>query len=154
MKNGFVRGQSLYPAHYALLYFTKGAPISFQRPKLAPSNCRHCGKTIKDYGGYWPIIQQRGINLSDFWEDLSPVRHRNRKYRIANELPELLFDRVIEISGAQGMLYVDPFAGAGSGVVGAVKAGLRFDCCDLVEANCSIIAERLNRMRSEDTERS
>jgi len=146
MKNGFVRGQSLYPAHYALLYFTKGAPLRFRRPKVAPSSCRHCGKIIKDYGGYWPIIERRGLNLSDFWEDLSPVRHRNRKNRTANELPELLFGRVMEISGAPDMLYVDPFAGAGSGVISAVKAGLRFECCDLEEPNCSIIAERLSRI--------
>ena len=36
MKNGFARGKKLYPAHYALLYFTKGMPASFQRPKILP----------------------------------------------------------------------------------------------------------------------
>lgn len=148
MKNGFARGSKLYPAHYALLYFTKGRPVHFARPKLAPVNCRHCGKLIKDYGGYKTIIDNKGINLSDFWEDLSPVRHHNRKFRKANELPPTLLERVIEISGEPGLLYVDPFAGTGSGVIAAAKAGLTFDACDIIESNCSIICQRLDELRS------
>jgi len=83
MKNGFVRGKNLYPAHYALLYYTKGAPARFTRPRLEPQLCRHCRGLVKDYGGYTGIIQSKGINLSDFWDDLSPVRHKNRKLRKA-----------------------------------------------------------------------
>ncbi len=45
MKNGFARGNNLYPAHYALLYFTKGSPLYFSRPKIEPAICRHCGGT-------------------------------------------------------------------------------------------------------------
>jgi site-specific DNA-methyltransferase (adenine-specific) len=146
MKNGFIRGRKLYPAHYALLMFTKGEARQFSRPKLSPVRCRHCGEYVKDYGGYLPIIEARGINLSDFWEDLSPVRHASRKHRRANELPELLFKRIIEISGAPDALYVDPFAGTGSGVVTAVRKGMRFAACDLVETNCRIICQRLNAL--------
>src|ERR1700737_399985 len=51
MKNNFARGQRLYPAHYALLYFTRGAPRNFSRPKILPKACRHCGELVKDYGG-------------------------------------------------------------------------------------------------------
>ncbi len=39
MKNGFVRGDHLYPAHYALLYYTKGKPESFNRPKVPKPIC-------------------------------------------------------------------------------------------------------------------
>lgn len=69
MKNNFARGRRLYPAHYALLYFTKGKPGHFFRPKTEPKRCRHCGKIVKDYGGYRAIIEEKGINLSDFWDD-------------------------------------------------------------------------------------
>jgi len=143
MKNGFVRGRRLYPAHYALLYFTKGAPKAFRRPKLDPARCRHCNELIKDYGGYLSIIQEKGINLSDFWEDLSPVRHATTKHRKANELPSKLFDRIIRMSGRRGGLYVDPFAGSGSGAVAATKAGMRFAVCDLLAENCSLVCKRL-----------
>lgn len=143
MKNNFVRGKRLYPAHYSLLYFTKGEPSSFRRPKLAPQKCRHCNEPVKDYGGYWPIVQAKGLNLSDFWDDISPVRHANRKYREQNELPLKLTERIVQISGVPGALFVDPFAGTGAGVIAAAKAGLRFKACDLLKANCEIIQKRL-----------
>lgn len=146
MKNGFARGSQLYPAHYALLYFTKGKPAHFNRPKLAPLVCRHCGGMVRDYGGYRKIIEEKGVNLSDFWDDLSPVRHQNKKHRTANELPQAFFDRVLAISGVPGLLYVDPFAGAGSGVLAAANAGMTFEACDLVEANCSIICARVEKL--------
>jgi site-specific DNA-methyltransferase (adenine-specific) len=143
MKNGFVRGDRLYPAHYALLYFTNGEKKRFARPRVPPKTCRHCGGLIKDYGGYTRIIERKGINLSDVWEDLSPVRHNNKKHRIGNELPPALMERVIKISGARGAIYVDPFAGTGTGVLAAAMAGLKFAACDLVKENATIIVERL-----------
>src|ERR1044071_4715657 len=52
MKGTFPRGRKLYPAHYALLYFTKGDPRTFNRVRLPIPACRHCGGDIKDYGGH------------------------------------------------------------------------------------------------------
>lgn len=144
MKNGFARGKKLYPAHYALLYFTKGHPQYFSRPKLDPARCRSCGEYIRDYGGYREIIEKSGINLSDVWDDLSPVRHKNRKYRVANELPMELFDRIMIMSGNAGMTYVDPFAGSGSGAVSAVRHQLNFAVGDILKENTEIIVNRLN----------
>ncbi|MFX1487476.1 MAG: DNA-methyltransferase, partial [Promethearchaeota archaeon] len=149
MKNTFARGARLYPAHYALLMFTKGKPNILNRPKLEPQKCRHCGQYIKDYGGYRSIIEQKGLNLTDFWDDISPVRHPNRKHRRANELPPLIFKRIIEISGSLNGIYVDPFAGSGSGVIEAATAGMQFICSDLIEDNCSIIESRVENLRKE-----
>jgi site-specific DNA-methyltransferase (adenine-specific) len=143
MKNGFARGRRLYPAHYALLMFSKGEPTKFLRPKLRPKTCRHCGKLLKDYGGYTTIITTKGVNLTDVWDDLSPVRHKTKKTRGANELPPLLFQRLFQISGSDGELFVDPFAGSGTGVVEALRAKMRFACCDLVEDNCNLIITRI-----------
>jgi site-specific DNA-methyltransferase (adenine-specific) len=143
MKNGFVRGPHLYPAHYALLMFTKGRPRKFVRPRISPQECRTCGELIKDYGGYRPIIRRKGINLSDFWDDLSPVRHANSKHRSANELPGLLYHRILTMVGSRGSLYVDPFGGSGSGVVAAARRGMRFAACDIVRANCNLMKRRI-----------
>jgi len=148
MKNGFVRGNQLYPAHYALLMFAKGKLKKFVRLKVSPQECRTCGELVKDYGGYQPIIRRKGINLSDIWDDLSPVRHANRKHRVANELPELLFHRIFRMVGARGSLYVDPFAGSGSGVLAAARRGMSFAACDLVPQNCALIAQRLDEFRA------
>jgi site-specific DNA-methyltransferase (adenine-specific) len=143
MKNGFVRGPRLYPAHYALLMFTKGKPKKFVRPRISPQECRTCGELVKDYGGYKRIIQRKGINLSDVWDDLSPVRHANSKHRVANELPPLLFHRILTMVGNRGGLYVDPFGGSGSGVIAAARRGLRFAACDIVRANCTLMRRRI-----------
>jgi len=125
--------------------FSKGAPTVLNRPKLQPALCRHCGKHVKDYGGYRSIIEEKGINLSDFWDDLSPVRHATTKNRTANELPQLLFDRIMEISSEPGALYVDPFGGAGGGALAATRAGMHFKVCDIFASNCKLIATRLDQ---------
>ena len=143
MKNSFARGKKLYPAHYALLYFTKGSPQHFERPKIEPLRCPSCGDFVRDYGGYRKFIEETGVNLSDIWDDLSPVRHKSTKHRGANELPMLLFDRIMTISGTKGMMYVDPFAGSGSGAVAAVKHKLNFLVGDIVSENTDTILSRL-----------
>jgi len=145
MKNGFVRGRRLYPAHYSLLFFTKGQPATFERPRLPLEYCA-CGRTKKDYGGYLRILQEKGINLSDIWDDISPVRHRHKKRRKANELPLKVTERVVAISGARGLTYVDPFAGAGAGVLAAAKAGMIVKSCDIVPGNAAAQVRALDQM--------
>lgn len=143
MKNGFARGQGLYPAHYALLYYTKGSPARFRRPRLRPQVCKHCGEFVKDYGGYHHIIASKGVNLSDVWEDFSPVRHRSTKHRRANQLPLGLTDRVVQIAGTPDGVLVDPFIGTGTSLVSALRGGMRFVGNDLHAANVRISRQRL-----------
>lgn len=143
MKNGFARGNRLYPAHYALLYFTKGTPAVFRRPKVQPLRCRHCDGYIRDYGGYVQHVEN-GINLSDVWDDLSPVRHNKYKTRSANELPVKMLQRVVSISGCEGGLLVDPFAGAGTSAVAARAAGMRYLLNDRDMRTVRGITARLN----------
>ena len=147
MKNGFARGNKLYPAHYALLYYTKGAPAAFRRPKIQPAECRHCGDLIKDYGGYRKYILN-GINLSDVWDDISPVRHPRKKYRDANEIPMTIVERVVAISGTPRGLFVDPFMGSGASLVAATMAGMRVVGCDAEASQVAITADRLSDLNA------
>lgn len=122
MKGTFPRGKKLYPAHYALLYFTKGAPKTFNRVRLPIPTCRHCGKDIKDYGGHRKYLNPAGLNLTDFWEDTSPARHRKEKSRWhVNELKPMIPERCIQIATNPGDVVVDPFGGGGSTFVVAEK---------------------------------
>lgn len=148
MKNSYARGKYLYPAHYALLYYTKGEPAYFTRPKIEPARCRHCNNHIKDYGGYKKYIEN-GINLSDVWDDLSPVRHKKYKSRTANELPIKLLNRVIEISGVPNGLLIDPFSGSGTSILSAVAAQMKFLGCDIEHENIGIIIKRLQNLKHE-----
>lgn len=143
MKNGFARGEFLYPAHYSLLYFTKGEPAHFERPKLPLEKCRHCGKNIKDYGGYLDHVKD-GVNASDVWDDLSPVRHSKYKNRVANELPIEMLRRIVTISGFPGGLLVDPFVGSGTSLVAAREVCMSFLANDRELSCCRVALERMN----------
>lgn len=149
MKNGFVRTRALYPAHYALLHFSKGIPLTFSRPKLPVALCPHCAKPTKDYGGYARFVRD-GINLSDVWDDLSPVRHKKYKNRGANELPAQIPARVLEMSGAPRKLFVDPFAGSGTTLIEAARHGMSVVAGDREMSNCRLIQRRLIEWESRE----
>jgi len=148
MKNGFPRKGYLYPAHYALLYYTKGKPLNFNRPKIALEHCRHCDGLIKDYGGYKKYITD-GVNLSDVWTDLSPVRHKKYKNRKANELPIKLIDRVISIAGLESGVIIDPFAGTGTTGICASKAKMKYILNDRSDLYCQLMNDRLTELKDE-----
>ncbi len=151
MKNGFVRGDHLYPAHYALLYYTKGKPAEFHRPKIPRPVCAKCKRDLRDYGGYKEYVKN-GINLSDVWDDVSPVRHRRIKTRAANELPLTIPQRAIAISGRTRGLLVDPFAGGGSAPLAATVAGMRFVACDREAQYCELIDQRIRNAQEVEKE--
>ncbi len=106
----------LYPSHYSLLYYVKGSQARVFHPDRLPMQvCPHCAGDLRDYGGYKAKMNPRGVNLSDVWWDISPVRHAKYKRRNgANELPLKLLDRIIELSTDKGDLLFDPFGGSGT----------------------------------------
>lgn len=146
MKNGFIQGKHLYPAHYSLLLYTKGKPRIFKRPKIPILLCRHCNKPIKDYGGYYKFIK-KGINLSDFWEDISPVRHKKYKLRSNNQLPIKVLDRITYISGFKNAFLIDPFAGTGTSAIVCLNKKIRYACNDIERKNVTIIIKRINKYK-------
>jgi len=115
-KSGHPISGRLYPAHYSLLYFTKGKPSRFQRIRTPIERCRHCDGEIRDYGGHRSAMNPNGVTLKDIWTDIPPVRHRKFKTenRSANALSTKLLERVIEISTLPGDLVLDPFGGSGT----------------------------------------
>ena len=138
----------LYPSHYALVYLTKGRrPAHFAPPRLPIETCRHCGGEIRDYGGYKDRMNPRGVNLTDVWTDIAPVRHARFKRRRANELPLKLLDRVLDIATKEGDLVVDPFGGSGTTYVAAELKGRRWIGCEV--GDCRPILERFTRLDRE-----
>lgn len=133
----------LYPSHYSLLYYTKGMPKTFRRIRTPIETCRHCGKEIKDYGGHRGAMNPNGVNLTDVWNDITPVRHRKFKSskRLANQLSTKLLERVVQISTNECDLVMDPFGGSGT----------TYDVCERLNRhwlgveieNCDVIIDRL-----------
>jgi site-specific DNA-methyltransferase (adenine-specific) len=115
MKGTYSRGKKLYPAHYALLYYTKGEPRTFNRLRVPIPTCRHCEGDIHDYGGHRSKLNPEGLNLTDFWEDTSPNRHAKFKVRPGvNELKLMIPERAILMSTVPEDIVLDPFGGGGS----------------------------------------
>jgi len=106
----------LYPSHYSLMYYCKGSkPNTFKPDRFSMDVCKSCYSDIKDYGGYKDKMNPKGINATDVWLDIPPVRHKKYKKRIeANELSIKLLDRIIEMSSKPGDVIFDPFGGSGS----------------------------------------
>ena len=121
----------LYPSHYSLLYYTKGKPRAFERPRVPIPVCRHCGGDVKDYGGHRNKLNPEGLNLTDVWTDIPPVRHRSTKRRGANELSIKLLRRVLAISTREGDLVFDPFGGAGPPYAAAAEMNRRWVGCEM-----------------------
>jgi site-specific DNA-methyltransferase (adenine-specific) len=106
----------LYPSHYSLLYYVKGEkPNTFLPDRMPMETCPKCCGDIKDYGGYKDKMNPKGINMTDVWYDIPPVRHSKYKGRKdANELSIKLLDRIIEMASKPGDLIFDPFGGSGT----------------------------------------
>jgi len=133
----------LYPSHYSLLYYTKGKPKIFRKIRTPIEVCRHCGREIKDYGGHRGAMNPKGVNLTDVWNDITPVRHwkfKSRK-RTANQLSTKLLERVVQISTNECDIVLDPFGGSGT----------TYNVCERLERHwigielesCDVIVERL-----------
>lgn len=155
MKGTFPRGNKLYPAHYGMLYYTRGAPAVFNKVRHPIPTCRHCGLETKDYGGHRDKMNPAGVNLSDFWEDTSPNRHKKFKVRPGvNELKLMIPERAILISTNPDGLVFDPFGGGGSTYQAAEKHGRRwigteiFDCEHIKTRMQEFFPQSINRTPS------
>jgi site-specific DNA-methyltransferase (adenine-specific) len=112
-----------------MLYYIKGdKPRVFDRDavRIPVQACRHCGRDVKDYGGHKKYLNPKGLNLSDVWDDIPPVRHRRYKSRQANQLAPIILERIILLTTKPGDLVCDPFAGAGTTAYVAEKLGRRW----------------------------
>jgi site-specific DNA-methyltransferase (adenine-specific) len=137
----------LYPSHYSLLYYVKGPkPGIFHPDRLPIACCRHCGGELKDYGGYKNKMNPAGVNISDVWTDIPPVRHAKYKKRDANALSLKLMDRIISMCTDPGSLVLDPFGGSGTTYVAAELAGRQWVGSEL---ECSSIIERFDALEDD-----
>ncbi len=151
-------GGRLYPSHYSLLYYTKGDAVhTFHPDRLPMEICPKCYSDLKDYGGYKDKMNPLGINISDIWYDIPPVRHRKYKRREeANELSIKLLDRIIEMSSNVGDVVFDPFGGSGTTyIVSELKrrkwVGIELGPIDSIVDRFNLMTEEqelLNKYRS------
>lgn len=144
-----IRGR-LYPSNYSMLYYCKGKkPKAFHPPRLAIPTCPHCGKELRDYGGYKNKMNPKGVNVTDVWTDIPPVRHRKYKNRGANELSLKLLDRVVDIASDEDDLVLDPFGGSGTTYIACELKGRKW--IGIEKGSCQPIIDRLEDRSTDRT---
>lgn len=160
MKGGFPIRNRLHPAHYGILYYTKvGGQSTFNVVRHRAPVCRHCGKEVRDYGGYrgkFKKYEDEGgvpwIQISDFWEDTRPARQdKSRGLQIA-ELPLHIPERAVLMASNPGDVVVDVFGGGGSTYHAAQLHGRHWIGCDIGEV--TPILQRLSTVFGLDPEMS
>ena len=83
----------LRPEHTGLLLMSKpGANLN--RIRVPHALCRHCGETLKDWGGKSHLMHPDGVMLSDVWMDLI-VDPQDR-------MPSEVFERIVQLSAQRG----------------------------------------------------
>ena len=139
MKGGFPIKNRLHPAHYGLLYYTKaGGKHTFNVVRQKAPTCRHCGKEIRDYGGYRAKFKKYEdddgipwVQISDFWEDTRPARQDKTRENQINELPMHIPERAILLASRPGDIVLDVFGGSGSTYHAAQLHGRPWIGCEL-----------------------
>jgi len=145
MKSGFpVRGR-IHPAHYGLLQYAKvGAPAIFNVVRTKSPVCRHCGKLVRDYGGYkdkykkYELDGAIWVQISDFWEDTRPARQEKARDKLVNELPVQIPERAILLATKPGGVVLDCFAGGGSTLHAAQLHRRLWIGCDAGNPNAAL----------------
>ncbi len=146
----------LMPAHYALLYYTKPggkptfnyAPVGTKsRSHLVqpPDSLKYClrAKCVKSRKAAGDDAK---VELSDIWSDIHRIKHKRDRDAHPCQLPEKLMERIIKLTTRPGDVVFDPFCGAGTTAMAAVKLGRKFVVTDVDADYVRITKDKLAAM--------
>ncbi len=156
----------LMPAHYSLLYFTKGPRAArfnycsmengwqpFDEAVFPPDRAdvcqrRACVRKRRASGHVW-----RG-ELTDIWFDIHRDRRQKRTGQAQRvhpcQTPDRLLDRIIRLTTNPDDLVLDGFAGTGTSALVAKRLGRRFIAIEQDGGYLTIAARRMADNRSSE----
>jgi DNA modification methylase len=156
----------LMPAHYALLYFTKGKEGSrfnycsmengwepFDEAVFPPDRAdvcqrRACVRKRRASGKTW-----RG-ELTDIWHDIHRDRRSNKAAHHAKThpcvTPERLIDRIIRLTTNPGDVVLDAFAGTGTTALVARRLDRRFIAIEQDDGYLGVASKRVTDYRTSE----
>lgn len=147
----------LMPAHYALLWFTKpgGKPVCNYSPigskpragfVVPPDSPQYClrAKCVQQRKALGDDVK---VELTDIWSDIHRIKHKRDRDAHPCQLPEKLMERIIKLASRPGDVVFDPFCGAGTTAIAALKLGRKFVTTELDGNYVRITNEKLAAMR-------
>ena len=104
--------------------------------------------TVPQYKRY--LDEMPGVPAQDIWDDISAVNSQAKEAEgYATQKPEVLLERVIKTSSAEGDLVADFFCGSGTTAAVAEKLGRRWICTDLGKFAIHTTRKRLIQVQRE-----
>ena len=120
-------GQTLLPAHYGILFYSKQAKgTKFHEIRAPHKTCRECGAFLKDYGGKKDQMHPFGYLVSDVWTDIHRIRHNKRRDPHPCQLPIHLLERLILMTTDEEDVVLDPFLGTGTTAIAAKRLNRQY----------------------------
>jgi len=96
------------------------------------------------------LDEMRGIPLQDLWGDVNPVNSQaHEAVGFPTQKPELLVERILQVSTNHGGLVLDCFLGSGTTVAVAQKLGRRWIGCDINKGAIQTTVKRLRGVTGE-----
>lgn len=140
-------GKTLQPAHYGILFYSKGETKGRFKEIRYPHKRDRKGVLMKDYGGKKDILHPFGPLCSDVWTDIHRVRHAKNRDAHPCQLPIHLLERIILMSSEENDIILDPFLGTGTTALAAKRLGRKFIGFEKDSAYCEIAK---NKLKNED----
>ncbi len=87
------------------------------------------------------------VDLTDVWWDVHRIKHKRDRDAHPCQLPEKFMERIIKLATRPGDVVFDPFGGAGTTAIAAVKLGRKFVVTEIDPHYARITREKLEAMR-------
>jgi len=116
----------IMPAHYALLnYSRKSTQFTFNKLEDIDSleYCRRLS-CIKNRKHKQKLDNK--VPITDIWWDIHRIKHKKDRDNHPCQLPDKLMDRIIKMFSNKDDLVFDPFAGAGTTAISAMKHNRKY----------------------------
>ncbi|WP_163534766.1 DNA-methyltransferase [Helicobacter suis] len=137
-------GKTLQPAHYGILFYSKGELKGRFKEIRYPHRRDRKGALLKDYGGKKQMLHPFGPLCSDVWSDIHRIRHANKRDKHPCQLPLHLLERLILMSMEEGEVILDPFLGTGTTAIAAKRLQRNFIGFEKDWQYCQIAREKVD----------
>jgi len=135
----------IMPAHYSLLSYSKASSGFTYNSQEDIDSLEYCLRASC-------IKARKKVNInnktpiSDIWWDVHRIKHKKDRDDHPCQLPEKLMDRIIQMYSNEGDLVFDPFCGAGTTAISALKFNRKYTTIELDEYYLNITKIKLEQL--------